>query len=137
MEFFLGYETCSISVGAEDSTFQIDLAPLETQDFQKLLKFIASTSEKKEMTEEQSAQAGLEKMSDDKLKKIFSEYLPKYCKNIQGIDIVINKEPKETRPASIGDILKYGIFFTYAFNILLKLFSISSLAKEEEMAIKK
>ena len=135
MEFFLGYETYNISVGAEDSTFNIDLAPLEIQDFQKLLKYIASAN--KNASEEEAAQEGLEKMSDDKLKTLFKEFLPKYCQNIQGIDIIVKKEPKETRNATIEDLLKYGIFFTYSFNILVKLFSISSLAKEEEMAIKK
>ena len=105
------------------------IKPLEFGLYQKILAFIGSRAES--LQDETKAMA---EMNDPELMPIIQEVLPAYCRNLSGLEMMIEGEKK---PVAVADLLKYGAFYGFAMQIFFRIFAISTLNEEETETIKK
>lgn len=126
MIFCLDYETFKI-----DDESSVDIRPLEVGDFQDLLQYVGKVNSEKS---DDLETMGIKRMADKELSTLSQSIIPKYCQNLQGINI---KESGTTRPAAIEDMLKYGMFTGTCLRILTALLNLSSLSEAEEKTVKK
>ena len=121
----LDYDTFEIP--ETDAT--IEVRPLNVVSYQKILKVMAGVGEIGD-----SVSAGLEQLSNPKILEIASEVLPNFTKNLKGIQI---QQDGNIVDATVADLIKHGAFLQMCFQILLHLFTISGIKKEDEQKIKK
>lgn len=140
----LDYETYNIP----DSEASIDIKALEAEPYQKLVRFLSSLdllkSKKNEEVEEneevekkidsKEVENGLKQMGDANLLKIIQEIIPKYCSNLQGVKV---RENGKTEDATVEAVIRSSVAVQFFLPILMKLFSISTLSKEESETLKK
>lgn len=140
MEVFLGHTTYNIYINNKldeeekeipetGDKIEVVLKPLTMQDYQYSMPFVNKIQ--KLSTE------NVDLMGDASIIKLFKELLPKYVNEIKGIDIVESRSPYKARPCTLEDMFEHGTFFNLLLQIFIKLISISSLSKEQELNVKK
>jgi len=141
MEFFLEYR--QVQLMGEDKKLLdvfVDMKPLEIKDFQKVFNFLEGLNppqDKKSKDKKDLQASGIAVVSNEKMQTLLEDILPRYCQNIRGIEIVVNKEKGEKRAATTEDLTKYAVFLSYALKMLIQLFTISSVSETEEQVLKK
>ena len=155
MEFFIGAETYTFTeILSKEMEGSIDLIPISSKDYQKVLNLLGNSfssvtqiekkenetfEEKKyrEESEKKNEQEGLKLMASEKGDILITQMLTKYGSNIQGIDIVVKREPLEKRVATIKDLVEIGVFFNIRFSIFMFLFNLSTLKEKDIEKVKK
>ncbi|MAE81164.1 MAG: hypothetical protein CMB80_00405 [Flammeovirgaceae bacterium] len=78
--------------------------------------------------------SNLERMGDEEVSKLSLDIIPRYCKDLVGIEFQIDGAK---RNATVDDLVKYGAFLTICFTILTHLLTMSSMTQPEEIELKK
>lgn len=113
-----------------DTDATIDVKPLSVEAYQKILKIMASVSG----DGMDATQLGLQQLGSPEVATIAKDILPKFTANLKGIRIKQNGTETE---ATVEDLTKHGAFLQLCFTILIHLFTISGMKKEEGTKIKK
>lgn len=111
----------------------IEIKPLNSDTYQKMLTFMTNSSISSDMDDEAIASA-TKYLTDPDFLIIVNEIIPEHCRNLSGITI---KQDGAERAATINDLLKIGAFLTTRMNIAMKLFNISTLTEGEKSDVKK
>ena len=112
-----------------ETDITIEIKPLSVEAYQGILSIMAKMNLSGDAVE-----SGLEQMSSPEILKLASELIPKFTRNLKGISI---RENGSVIDATIEDLLKHGALLQICFTVIMQLFSISSITKEETSKVKK
>lgn len=124
----LDYQEFELGDGAT-----IEVRPLDSDAYQKLLTFMTQSSVTEDMSHEDMSTATKNLTNPDFI-NLIAEILPGHCRNITGVNI---RQDGIERNATIEDLMSIGAFFTTRINIVMRLFNISTLTEQEETDVKK
>lgn len=105
----------------------IEIKPLDVQTFQKIIPIIKETNSSDNVQE-----VGLTQMSSPKMIKLINDTLPRFTRNLQGVQVKKNNEVSE---ASIQDLMQVGSMLPNLFALLMKLVTFSQLTEEQEKKV--
>lgn len=127
----LDYQECEIQ---EDIT--IEVKPLETLAYQKVMGFLKDNGflNSEKLDEKTKGKKAQEAFSKPEVFKLMQEILPDHCQNLKGVRVKLGGEERD---ATIEDLVKHGAFMTLCINILVKVFTTSSLTPKEIDSVKK
>lgn len=120
----LDYQRVEISEGVT-----IEVKALDVKDYHSLTKFTMKIMEC-QSEDDKPEIAGLKQLSNDDLMAVGSEMIPKYCQNLEGVEIT---ESGSTRQAKVEDLIKYGAFSPLIIVVLTKLFEVSTIKNDDQL----
>lgn len=119
-----------------DEGVKLHIKPMEHGDYLKTIGFMKLLAPGEESVENQNAAnfERMEKLFDEKTKNLIANLIPKYCKDLQGLELKIDGEK---RTATVDDLVNMHVFIKLCMNIITELFKISSIGEKEAKELKK
>ena len=110
----------------------IEMKSMENQDYQQVLKLMGILMPGDNDSENREER--VKRLSQTILAEVMSKVIPKYCRNLVGLEI---EENGKDRPATIEEFSTLGGFFMLAVQTLTLLFNASQLNTAQVDAVKK
>ncbi len=115
--------------------------PQLIDDLQEIVSYMPDGPARKELNDlitevkkSVSDADNLERMADEDISFLSKEIIPKYCKDLTGIEFQIDGARKN---ATVEDLILYGSFIIPCYTILTHLLTLSSMTPAEESDLKK